>query len=148
MMVRSPHELMDIAKKACNATQEFRTGISDYKDQPNSSSGSQNTLCGRSLRNWKETELTSSIWRASGLKIHLQNGGLKTRSFCSVFSATVQTTKHIFLLKICVQHTWEHLWCFSIVLLKLGVWTHAHIRQLTAFPAVTTDSNPPLNPFN
>lgn len=47
-----------------------------------------------------------------------------------------------------MQQTREHLWCFPTVLLKLEVWTHAHIRQLTAFPAVTTNSNPPLNPFN
>lgn len=117
MMVRSPHELMGTAKKACNATQEFRTGISDYKDQANSSSGSQNTLCGRSLRNWKETELTSSIWQDSGLKIHLLNGGLKTRSFCSVFSATVQSDNqaHISVENLCAAYLrtpMVFLYCF------------------------------------
>lgn len=78
-------------------TWEFRTGISDYKDQPNSSSHSQNTQCRGSLRNWKETELTSTVWQDSNLKNHLLNGGLKAKSFCSVFSASIQSDNHAYI---------------------------------------------------
>lgn len=85
------------AKNTCKATQEFRTGISDYKDQPDSSSHSQNTLCQGNLRNGKETELTSSIWQDSNLRKHLLNGGLKARSFCSVFSASIQNVNQAYI---------------------------------------------------
>lgn len=85
------------AKNACKTTWEFRTGISGCKDQPNSSSCSQNTLCGGSLRNWKETELTSNVWQDSNLKNHLLNGGLKARSFCSVWSASIQNDNQAYI---------------------------------------------------
>lgn len=44
-----------------------------------------------------ERELTSRVWQNSNLKNPLLNGGLKARSFCSVFSASIQSDNQAYI---------------------------------------------------
>lgn len=106
--------------------------------------------CGGSLRSWKETWLTGSVRQDIILKHRLLCRELKARIllFSHICRHAAWQPSVCFLLKTCMQHTWESLWCFPTVLLQLEVLTHAQITAVIAFPAVSTQCNLSLHPFN
>lgn len=53
-----------------------------------------------------------------------------------------------FQIKTYMPRTQESLQCCPPVLLKLEVWIHLQVTLMIAFPAVSTDSNLSLHPFD
>lgn len=96
---------------AYEATWEFRTGISDCKDHPDNNSYWQNILYAATLRNWKEAWLAGSISQDIIPKHHLLHRELKAR--IPLFSLICQhpdwQPSLYFLLKTCMQRTWEYV---------------------------------------
>lgn len=58
------------------------------------------------------------------------------------------TVKPVFPTENLYARYLKHLWCFPTVLLRLGVLKPVQITLMTAFPAVSTDSNRSFHPFN